>query len=182
MFASDIINKNWLLLDTCSTHCVGCNPALFENIRNCSDEEVLHIETNGGSLVYDKIGISNFLGVSMHYNPGSIANVLSLSTVANIPGCRLTMDTEVEKAIVINMENGNELKFVECANGLYYYDTTNFNNKNTINHYSNFDNYNFFINSVVNNKKSYNKKDIAKANEARRMHHLLCWPSTQQFK
>jgi len=118
----------------------------------------------------------------MHYNPGSIANVLSLSTVANIPGCRLTMDTEVEKAIIINMENGNELKFVECANGLYYYDTTNFNNKNTINHYTNFDNYNFFINSVVNNKKSYNKKDIAKANEARRMHHLLCWPSTQQFK
>ena len=45
-----VINPNWLLLDTCSTHIVCANVDLVENLATCSEEDVLHIVTNGGSL------------------------------------------------------------------------------------------------------------------------------------
>jgi len=89
------------LLDTCSTLSVGCNSDLISNIRDCTEEERLTISTNGGSLFYDQIGTSNLMPVEMYYNPKSIANVLSLSVVAKIPGCGIIMDTNVSRTITV---------------------------------------------------------------------------------
>ena len=119
-FYSGNINRDWLLLDTCSTHCVGCNENILSDIRACEEDEVLHITTNGGALQYDQIGMNKLVPVAMHFNPKSIANVLSLSVVADIPGTRIIMDTSIEKAIEVHMKNGNILKFEECTDGLYY--------------------------------------------------------------
>ena len=93
------------------------------------------------------------------------------------------MDTSVEKAITVFMSNGNSLKFEECSDGLYYYDTSIDNSTNsTVNVYPEFNSYNLFNNSVSNNKKSYSKIEIKRAIQARKMHHQLGWPSAQQFK
>ncbi len=156
---SDMIDREWLLLDTCSTNCVGCNADLIDNICDCTEEEILHIATNGGSLVYSEIGINKLIPIPMHYNPDSIANVLSLSVVADIPGFRITMDTDVDRSITVHINNDVSFEFQECKHGLFYYNT-NANNKNNtaVNEYTDFVSYNFFINSISNNKKSYNEK------------------------
>ena len=180
-----LIDENWILLDTCSTHCVGCNSDLISNIRNCTDEEMLTISTNGGSLVYDKIGTSNLMPVEMYYNPKSIANVLSLSVVAKIPGCRIIMDTDVSKTITVFMNDGStSYKFEECSDGLYYYDTSVEHNEinNSVNDYFAITPINLFINSVDNNKKMFSKKQINRATAARKLQHVLGWPSTEQYK
>ena len=51
-----------------------------------------------------------------------MANILLLKDVASIPGITITMDSLVERAILV--KDGNiTLKFKECRDGLYFYDT-----------------------------------------------------------
>ena len=184
--SSNVIDKNWLLLDTCSTHNVCANVDLIDGLRSCDDEETLHIVTNGGSLSYSVIGNCKLLPVQMHYNQDSIANVLSLKSVASIPGVRVTMDSGVERAIMVELpEKGRVIKFVECTDGLYYHDTKN--SSNVVNPYPNFVDsndvhVNLFMNTITNNKLGYNKKQIDRAIKARQLHQELGWPSTQDLK
>ena len=175
------INKNWILLDTCSTHNVSCNPDVLSNIKNCTDDESLKILTNSGSLVYKKIGDCNLLPIKMHFNSKSIANVLLLGVVATIPGVRITMDSMVEKAIIVHTPDGKMLKFSECSDGLYFYDTSN-RNKSQVNDYSELSSMIFLLNSVPNNIKNYSKRQVERAIVARKVHHLIGWPSTQKYK
>ena len=48
----------------------------------------------------------------MHYNPKSIVNVLSLGVVAFILGVKYFMDTELERAIVVHLGNGDVIKLM----------------------------------------------------------------------
>ena len=152
---------------------------MLENIVECSPDESLRIMTNGGSLVYDKIGDCNLFPIKMYYNPQSIANVLSLGSIGAISGAKITMDSTIEKAINVFLPNGKSFKFQECSDHLYYLNTNNLNNSQ-VNDY--IPSTNFFINSVSNNKKNYSKRQVDKAITARKIHHLIGWPSTDKFK
>ena len=55
--------------------------------------------------------------MDVHVNEESLATILSLKDVAALPGVRVTMDTEVENAMIVNN--------VQCSDGLYYFDTAN---------------------------------------------------------
>ena len=101
----DLVDKNWVLLDTCSTNNVCCNPKLVDNVRPCKLDERLEIFSNGGSLKYDKVASFKLLPIKVHLNEKSLANVLSFKHVASIPGVRITTDTEIEKLLVVHLPN-----------------------------------------------------------------------------
>ena len=46
----NLVDRNWVLLDTCSTDNVCCNPELVDNVRTCKLDECLEFFSNGGSL------------------------------------------------------------------------------------------------------------------------------------
>ena len=148
-----VINKDWLLLDTCSTDSVCCNLDVVESLRKCQENEVLTIVTNGGSLKYTTMGVCKLFPVPMHYNESSIANILSLHQVANLPGFRVTMDSAKEKAISV-IYNNQVIKFIQCSEGLYYYDTkssknnTLISNNNSVNVYPSSKNNVSFLTTV----------------------------------
>ena len=119
-----IIDPNWILLDTCSTVSVCCNDSLIRDIRDCEEDEHLTIVTNGGKQVYKQMGVMKSLPIQVFYKKESLANIISLRDIANIPGVKITMDTTKERAITVTMKNGFEYKFNECPDGLYYFDTT----------------------------------------------------------
>ena len=52
-----------------------------------------------------------------------MANILAMKDVTALPGVRVTMDSTKERAVVVEFEE-RVLKFEECADGLYYLDTT----------------------------------------------------------
>ena len=52
-----------------------------------------------------------------------MATILSLKTVSEIKGSRLTMDTAVIKGIKLTLENGDSYTFNMYENGLYFFDT-----------------------------------------------------------
>ena len=100
---------------------IYCNKDLAHTIAPCDKHQELNIITNGGSKVFQYMAAANLLLVLVHINLSSLANILSLSDVANIPGVWLTIDMEVEHAILLHVDN-NIIKFHECHDGLYYYD------------------------------------------------------------
>ena len=40
-----------------------------------------------------------------------------------MPGVKITTDTSKENAFIVPLKNGKEMKFQNCNDGLYYYDT-----------------------------------------------------------
>ena len=65
----------------------------------------------------EQVGSIGTLSFPVWFNADLIANILSMSEVAQDQ--RLTMDTSVENAIWLHHDDGQILKFVECAGGLY---------------------------------------------------------------
>ena len=63
------------------------------------------------------------MDLEVKYNPQSIDNIFSMSIVTS--KYRLTMDSLVEDAILIHLQNDQEIKFTCCGHGLYYFDTAN---------------------------------------------------------
>ena len=175
-----VINTNWILLDTCSTASVCCNEELVRDIRKCETGEELTVITNGGKQTYKHMAILKDLPLQVYFKRDSLANIISLSDVANIPGVGITMDTRKERAIVVKMSAEKTFKFLECPDGLYHYDTSDMYNKLS-KPKSNVTPYSFTM-TVSDNKKYFSKREIARAEGAHRLQQTLGWPSVDQFR
>jgi hypothetical protein len=178
----EVIDPNWILLDTCSTVSVCCNPNLVQNIKPIANNDGMTIVTNGGSQYFNETADLKLLPMKVHFKEDSLANILSLSDVANLPGARITMDSEVEHAILLYY-NDNVLKFRECRDGLYYFDTSFEQNnyyKPTITAYSDRVKPSL-VQTVNSNKEFFTKSEIAKADAAPLLQSQIGWPSTQAF-
>ena len=179
----NIINPKWILLDTCSTASVCCNRDLVRNVRDCNEDEVLTIVTNGGTQVYKQLGVLKDFPLQVHFKSDSLANIISLRDVANISGVVITMDSSKERAIMVKM-GLKEFKFCECPDGLYHYDTSNVcenpsKSKSSVISYPN--SYSLVM-TVAENKRFFTKKEIAGAEGAHRLQQELGWPSVDQFR
>jgi len=86
-----MVDPYWILLDICSTNRVISNVGLVKNVRDCKPDDVLKIHTNGGVQTFHQIGDLKFLPLTVHVNPASMANILSLKEVANLDGVRVTL-------------------------------------------------------------------------------------------
>ena len=150
-----LINKTWILLNSCSTEIVFNNPALVTNIRTDSVDEELRMLTNGGSIIYKEVADCKLLPLKVNVNKDSLANVLSFKQVTEIPDVKITTDTSKEEAFTICLKNRIEMKF-KCNEGLYYYDTnSNNHSKSKVNNYG----VNLLI-TVANNKLFFTKTKI----------------------
>ena len=115
----------------------------------------------------------------MHFKKDSMATILSLKSVSEIPGARITLDTDVSKNITLFLADGRTFVFEQYNSGLYYYDTkipveSDKNNKELIN-YS-------FLNTVSNNKTYFTKQEIKGANTSRQIQEYLFFPSSTTLK
>lgn len=106
----------------------------------------MRVYTNGGHQDYDKVGDVKLFPFEAYYNPNSMANILSLKEVAN--KFRITMDTVKERAMCIHIDKHRVLKFTECLEGLYYFDTSTIANNDTNTNVVGYS----FLNTVKANK------------------------------
>ena len=116
-----VIKKNWILLDTCSTDRVTKQLGYVEYVKKCTKDKDLTLYKNGGSPLFGRKGRLTFLPLSVHVNNNSIAKIISLKYVNNIAGMRMTMDTNIEKAMNIILSDGTVFMFKGYGSGLYYY-------------------------------------------------------------
>jgi len=107
---------------------VSNNWLLERNIKNCKLYEKLVIATNGGDKNFSWLAELNILPLTVHYDEGSFATILSMKDVVNIPGASVKINSDVERAIFVYV-NGSTFKFSQCPSGLFYLDTDNINKK-----------------------------------------------------
>ena len=116
----DIIDPNWIILDSSSTSTTVKKALLFD-IRDCTEDETLLVHTNGGDNIFHQQGELNIVTINAHYDPTPLANILLMKDVRRIMGIRITMDTFEEIAMLIHLSDGNVIKCQECNDRLYYY-------------------------------------------------------------
>ena len=174
------IDPNWILLDTCSTDSVFCESKFLSNISKCKKDDSLEIISNGGTVRYDMKATFDLLKLPVYYNKNSLANVLSFTQVASLPGVSITTDTSVERSMNVHIGN-NILKFKECNQGLYYLDLENYKLNNSINDYFSSTNISL-LQSVNKSKDLYTKKQVRLAELARKTQEQMGWPGTKKFK
>ena len=114
---------SWILLDTCLTVDVTNNPEHVDNIVMCDPSKRMKIVTNGGSMRYHHEADLKLLPLKVHFNELSMATIILLASVLDLKGYYATMDSREELAILVYKPNGQVLKFKQCNNGLYYFDT-----------------------------------------------------------
>ena len=90
----NLINPNWILLDSQSTINIFDKRKLFSEIRDCKKHEVVRCYCNGGYQDTHKIGTVPGIG-QVYYNPKSLANIISLSKIDDI--YRVTYNSDKEK-------------------------------------------------------------------------------------
>ena len=87
------LSPNLILLDSCFT-CLVCNDSsLLHKVEHYKDRGLsqgLRIVSNGGTMDCDQVGSIGALSFPVWYNADSIANILSMSEVAQ--DWQLTMD------------------------------------------------------------------------------------------
>jgi hypothetical protein len=117
-----IIEGYRLLLDTCSTDKVCINSRLLHDVRKCKKDEALMIMTNGGSMKYSTIGKMGILSISSYYNKNSLANIVSMQKLLEVQGITVSMNSQVNRAIVVTTKDGLVYDFVQGVDGLYSFD------------------------------------------------------------
>ena len=136
----------------------------------CLPGKGVTVITNGGSQHFGAEADLSIFPMKVYFNSDSMANILSLSDIANLEGARLTMDTEVERAIRLHL-NSQIFIFRECADGLYYWDSSD-KPKHSVSNYPSF------AQTVRYNKLFYSKREIQGADYAMALQSALGWPST----
>jgi hypothetical protein len=92
---------------------------MVTGVEACRDEDILTLSTNAGCRVFDQQAMLKFLPISVHFDKNSLATIVAMKDVANVPGVRVQFDTDVERSINV-FYCGKVVKFKECADGLYF--------------------------------------------------------------
>ena len=109
------INPTWVLLDNQSTVNVFSNICLLKNTRR--SDRSLEIFTTGGRTITDFQGDLPGYG-TVWFHPGGIANILSLSKVAE--KYRVSYDSTGENKFLVHLPGRKTRSFTQCERGLFY--------------------------------------------------------------
>ena len=81
---------------------VCCNPKIVHEIQPYGVQGPLRITTNREDQSFHEVATLNLLPLKVHFNQHSMANILSMSDVANLKGGRLSMDLVIDRAILLH--------------------------------------------------------------------------------
>ena len=157
--------KEQILLDNQSTADIFCNKAYLKDIHEVP--ETLKLHTNGGTLLCNEKGTLEGYG-EVWYHKNAIANIISLNEVKAKGRYRITYDSEDGQGFkMTNKETNKVTVFKEHTTGLH---TTPLDAKVAM------------LNTVEENKCMYSKRQVARAEEARNLYHVIGYPSVRDFK
>ena len=108
-----------IILETGSTFNSFFNRQLLENIQACDE---IRAYSNGGHMDYFEDRVVSILpALSAYHNHDSLANIISLSEVAQY--YRVVMDTEQSNSITVLVSDTHCITFNKAGRGLYAFDT-----------------------------------------------------------
>ena len=124
---------------------------MIGNICDCNSDETLTVYQNRGLKTFTQMATFKFLPMEVHFNPKSMNNIFAIKDIASIPVLNISMDSRKKLAIIVEYKN-HIIKFRECHDGLYFYDTEN----RFISHVNLYS----FLSTVKDNKQYFSTSDI----------------------
>jgi hypothetical protein len=123
---AQVVDPNWIVIDSASTVDLFANRFYLENIRQATEcdeieSDKLVLYSNSGISTTTMVGDLPGFG-TVWLDENAIANVLSLSSVRK--RFRVTQDSQKYDGIRLFRPDGKVLEFLESSNGLFYYDAT----------------------------------------------------------
>ena len=164
---SEMLNPNWVYVDTCTTDDQMVNPAFLTGIHQVKKR--LNLQTNAGSASTNKKG---YLGSTLFWlDQMGIANVVSLKTLE--AKFKITYDsTKDDGAFVVHTPDGKVL-VKRCEKTSFpYIDLTDEEGGAAI----------MMVQTVRQRYEGYTKKEVERAIEARKLQGRLGNPSEATFK
>jgi hypothetical protein len=162
--------KSWIHLDNESTTSIFYNRSFVSDIKK--EEQPVNISTNGGGLSTNLTARVPGFPNRVWYDSRAMTNVFTFHEMEKY--YRITYDLNEEKAFVVHIENGKDIRFKKSPSGLWYYQPSKSSNTNK--------NETTMINMVEENKKLFSERQVAKACKARELYNVLGSPSIQDFK
>ncbi len=123
---SIVLSDSLILLDSCSMCSIFKSPHLIRNLGHYSTKGLpsgIMIVSNGGSMECSQVGKLPGLSFPVWYHPDSIANIVSLAEM--VRERRVTMDSDMENALLLHAHDGRLLRFEACGGGVYAHDLNN---------------------------------------------------------
>ena len=120
------LSDSLILLDSCSICSIFKSPHLIRNLGHYSTKGLpsgIMIVSNGGSMECSQVGKLPGLSFPVWYHPDSIANIVSLAEM--VRERRVTMDSDMENALLLHAHDGRLLRFEACGGGVYAHDLNN---------------------------------------------------------
>ena len=112
----EIINQNWLLLDTYSIISSINNENLVKETHACDSGEEIQVYTNGGNQNYNYTTTMTVLHFNFFFkNP--LANIILFAAVAR--RFNITIDINIDSVINENLDDGTSIKSNSFSRGLY---------------------------------------------------------------
>ena len=81
------------------------------------------MSTNGGLKSFNKIETLKIFPMTVDFNKFFMETIISFKEVTDIPGVRITTDTNQECAMTVTLKKWKDVKSKECKYGIYFYDT-----------------------------------------------------------
>ncbi|GAX19421.1 hypothetical protein FisN_4Lu403 [Fistulifera solaris] len=155
-----------LLLDSCSTVCLISNGRLLHDIHDV--DQPMRVRCNAGVRATSKMGYLGSFPEPVWYDPGGIANILSLFVVQKY--YHVTFDSSKDNSFKVHLANAS-LCFQPTAKGLYAMD------KNAS------DKYDWAMVTTVQQKMSgYSARAYNAAVRARTIQNIMMYPSDRQLE
>ena len=133
---------------------------MIGSIYDCTSDDTLTVCTHGGLKDFTQMSPFKVLPMEVNFNLDSMANILAIKDVSSTTGVHISMDPRKERAIIVEYQK-QIIKFQECRDGLYYYDTFN-KSISPINYY-------YFLSTAKDNKEYFSNSEIQGSEDARKV-------------
>ena len=157
--------SHWLLMDSCSSSTIISNPRLVHNIHKSKQRLRVHGSTGSKILSY-KASFGDYPKLVWFDHTGP-ANILSMDEVGDF--FRLTMDTQDERSINLHTSDGRIIKFKPLMARLYSHELQLDDDGDRWS----------FIQTVKTNQEYYTRREVARADAARRFQNIIMRPGTK---
>ena len=174
LYASPCFPHGAILIDTGATSSLIHDRNLVTDV-DTRDPPLTSI-MNGGVHSCGHGGIYHGLQqpLPVWYAPDSVGNILAFCDVWRL--CRITLDTAVEAAFLVHLQDGTVLRFVEYTSGLYLLlPSTNPLTKSPCQNYS-------CVSTVAGNCAVFTRRELEGADQARQLYRIIGRPSPRKFE
>jgi hypothetical protein len=155
------VEKDWILLDNCSTADIFGNKKLITDIK--PSKKTWKIQCNAGTKLVTMEGNIRNYG-TVWYSKDAIVIILSLSNVKEKDPVRYDSGTGNEFFMTKPDKN---VVFKQSPDVMYYHDTGNCAFA--------------MVNTIKDNREGFTNRELEKVNEARRALALVGYPSPKDF-